>query len=220
MRVNRLTTYPATVLAALVLVVLAPSARADSVAGHGDITATGNAGTILDITYDGTTYVADDGEIVNGTTTKWDGDTQIFDGTYPPEGADNLSFAVNADCCSLDGITHMITLFDGLHDTFFIYENGGNQPGDIQCVFADDTLGTAQAFTSGTFTDTTYNTGVGGQDLKGLVFTTDVPVKGVRINSSGFDCFTVAAVVPEPGMMATFGFGLLGLILRRRLRRR
>jgi len=164
------------------------------VAGHGDITATGNAGTILDITSGGDTYVVANGDLVTGTTTKWDGDTQIFDGTYPPEGADNFGFAVAGDCCSLDGITHMITVFAELHDTFFIYENGGNQPGTIQCVFADDSLGVAQAFTAATFVDTTYDTGIGAQDLKGLVFTTDVPVKGVRIDSTGFDCFTVCAV--------------------------
>ncbi len=70
---------------------------------------------------------------------------------------------------------------------------------------------------SATAVDTGYNTGVGNQNLKGYVFTTDVGCKGIRIEGQGFDAYSISAL-PEPGAITLLALGGLGVLLRRRRR--
>ena len=107
----------------------------------------------------------------------------------------------------------METIFSTPTDTFFIFENGGNDAGTIQPINLNDTLGSELAFNSSTYTDTPYDSGIGSQDVKGLVVTTATLVKGIRITSSGFDALSISAVyyeeatptpTPTPTRTATF----------------
>ncbi len=215
----------------------ATGARADSLAGLPGLTASG--GVISTLTYDGTTYVPEDLQL--GTTTRWwidGGGTEILwdpansatdpSQTTPPVAgtstpkvtdigahADNfiLNVGTGNDLSSTDGINFQQTVFPLLTDTFFVFERGGNDAGNIQAILGDGTLGGPVAFAKVTDGGVYANTGVAvnGQNAFGLVFTTDVPVQGIRINSSGFDALTIAAIVPEPSTIALIGMGGLAL---------
>jgi len=194
-------------------------ALGDAITGHGTITATGDAGTITAITYNATVYTVASGSLVTGSSMAYDNPaTPDPNPTYPPGGADNFGIGGAGDCGSLDNADYLLTTFDADYSVFFIYENGGNQPGSVSGITSGGTQRTAQAFDNDTFTDTGYDSGVGGQNVKGLVFTTDVPVRKVRIDSSGFDAYLVTALVPEPMSMAFLAAGGLAVLVRRRRR--
>ncbi len=201
------------VMTSLFLLVSALPARGDVVLGLGNITATGDAGTILTLTYNAVAY--DTNDLVLGETKIYNGGVEA-NSTYPPPGADDFDF--NQTVHSLDGLTHLETMFNGLYTVFFVFENNGNDDANWYGIDANDNLTTGVwVDASATAVDTGYNTGVGNQNLKGYVFTTDVPSKGIRIEGRGFDAYSISAL-PEPGAITLLALGGLGVLLRRRRR--
>ncbi len=203
----------------LTLVVTAASVEADTLAGLSDVTVVD--GAIVSLRYGGTEYVVANGDLILGTTTRWyivggvetlwvDGDpapaATVPTASTPKVGdigskADNFSFAIQGDpddISSIDGIDFQKTIFPSLSDTFFVFERGGNDAGTYQAILADGTLGAPVAIEKAP-TGPYANTGVSvnGQNAFGVVFKTDVPVQGVRINAPGHDTLSISAVNPS-----------------------
>ena len=135
-----------------VIVLLCSIGWADSLDGLPDITVVD--GEIISLLYSGTEYVAADGDLVLGTTTRWyiptdtgietlwaEGDpapAATVSGTSNPKvpdvgsNADNFFFGIEGDAdniSSLDGIDFQQTVFPTLVDTVFVFERGGNDAG-------------------------------------------------------------------------------------------
>jgi len=193
-------------------VVMAAPAGADTLTGLADVTVVD--GAIISLRYEGTEYVVEEGDLTLGTTTRWyvpasGVETLWADGTPAPEAtvsgtstvksgdigpnADNFMFATEGDpdnISSIDGIDFQETIFPIPANTFFHFERGGNDTGTWQAIRMDGSLGTPVAFSGAAdYADTGVN--VNGQNAFGVVFTTDVPVKGVRITASGHDTFSI-----------------------------
>ena len=207
------------VLMLFVLAVAGTSAQADKLTGLADVTVVN--GEIISLRYEGTEYVIADGLLALGTTTRWyiDGGVEVLwpDGDPVPAAAptvagtsdakvgdvgskaDNFLFTLNGstDISSIDGINFQQTLFPFWTKTIFHFERGGNDNGTWQAILPDGSLGAPVPFTG----QTAYaNTGVGvnGQNAFGVVFTTDVPVQGVRITASGHDTLSISALAVIP----------------------
>jgi hypothetical protein len=200
------------------LAAMAASVEADVLNGFSDITVVSDA--IVSLRYSGTEYVVANDDLMLGTTTRWyipaatgvatlwkDGDptpaaTTTAGSPPKPEDpgseGDNFLFRSNGqnDMSSIDAINFQETIFPALTKTIFVFERGGNDTGTFEAILPDGTLGPAVAFTTaakgGPFADTKVS--VAGQNAFGTVFTTDVPVKGVRINAPGFDALSVSAL--------------------------
>jgi hypothetical protein len=113
--------------------------------------------------------------------------------------ADNFLFTLNGstNISSIDGINFQETVFPFLTNTFFHFERGGNDTGTWQAIHADGSLGVPVPFSGAAdYADTGIN--VNGQNAFGAVFTTDVPVKGVRITAEGHDTFSISALTVIP----------------------
>jgi len=202
------------------VVVMATPVGADTLSGLSDVTVVD--GTIISFRYDGTEYVVEEGIVSLGTTTRW----YIVDGVeilweegdpVPPEAptvpdpssnakigdvgskADNFMFTLNGstNISSIDGINLQETVFPFLTNTFFHFERGGNDTGTWQPILADGSLGTPVPFSGAAdYADTGVN--VNGQNAYGVVFTTDVPVMGVRITAEGHDTLSISALTHIP----------------------
>jgi len=176
---------------------------------------------IVSISYDGTEYLVAEGDLTLGSTTRWyidANDVEILwaegdpapdatvSGTSSPKAgdvgsrADNFLFALegSANISSIDGINFQETLFDAPSNTFFVFERGGNDAGTYQAILADGTLGDPVAFdkasNGGPYAKTPFK--AAGQDGYGVVFKTNEPVIGVRINASGHDTLSIS--IPTP----------------------
>ncbi len=172
------------------------------------ITADGTSGSgsimLQSITVDGYTIGVDG--LYTGTGTGSGGSS-----SYPVENADNF----NIDNFASQLNPHDIINFggdlfsdeNGSNPDFFIFENGGNDSGTIQAIFPDDSLGNEVSFSSSDFGDTSYDSSVGGQDIKAVAFeirdlldasgenlTNSSVIKGIRINSGGLDPSCICAV--------------------------
>nr|NIO32378.1 hypothetical protein [Gemmatimonadota bacterium] len=213
-------------VAFLALAVLAAPVAADTLSGLADVTVVD--GALVSLRYAEVEYVVAEGDLALGATTRWyipadtgvptlwaEGDpapaATVSGSSSPKAGdvgskADNFLFTLNgaSDISSIDGIDYQETVFPFLTDTFFVFERGGNDAGTVQAILADDSLGAAVALAKpadgGPYADT--GVGVAGQNAFGLVFTTDVPVKGVRITASGFDLLSISAPQPQPSIIA------------------
>jgi len=198
---------------------LCGQAKADALTGFKDVKVIGNA--MVSLTYQGKEYLVANGDLMLGTTTRWyiPADTKVptqwVDGTPAPTAtvstssnpkgadiganADDWIFAVSGAAdgmSSIDGIDYQETLFPVLTNTIFVFERGGNDSGTYYAILEDGSLGAPVTYTAAsTYANTGIN--VGGQNAFGVVFTTDVRVKGVRIAASGHDAFTVCAI-PVP----------------------
>jgi len=179
-------------------IVFFPTSFADTLSPKiTEISATGNAGMIIDITYDGTIYNVADGDLMTGTTTRHNSGGSTCSGSYPPEDADNFDLSIMT---SLDSCDYLQTMFDSASDTFFVFENGGNDDALIQGV--DETgvlVGSPTSISkgfSGSYMDTGYTSGVGTQKVAGLAFITDTDVYGIRIikTTDGIDPISISAV--------------------------
>ncbi len=197
---------------------------ADTLSGLADVSVVDDA--IVSLQYLGTEYVVADGDLVLGTTTRWyiPADTGIptlwVEGDPAPadtvsgtsnakEGdvgskADNFLFALDGatNISSIDGIDFQETIFPLQTDTFFLFERGGNDKGTWQAILVDGSLGEAVEFdkaaNGGPYADTGIS--ANGQNAYGVVFTTDVPVQGVRITASGHDTLSISTpAASEPG---------------------
>jgi hypothetical protein len=207
----------------LILIVTAGvcvSARADKLTGLSDVTVVN--GEIISLRYGGTDYVVADGLLVLGTTTRWyvaggvetlwpEGDpvpaaTPTVTGTSDPKvgdvgsKADNFLFTLNGstNISSIDGIDFQQTIFPVLTKTIFHFERGGNDTGTWQAILPDGSLAAPVQFSGvADYADTGVD--VNGQHAFGVVFTTDVPAKGVRITASGHDTLSISAlgVIPD-----------------------
>ena len=189
--------------------------QADALTGFSDITVVGDA--IVSLRYAGTEYVVANGDLMLGTTTRWyipaatgvptlwkDGDptpaaTNTAGAPPKPEDpgseGDNFFFRRNGqnDMSSIDAINFQETTFPSLTNTIFVFERGGNDTGTFQAILADGSLGAPVAFNGpNAYKDTGVD--VAGQHAFGVVFTTDVRVKGVRITAPGHDALSVSAV--------------------------
>ncbi|MHC4510898.1 MAG: hypothetical protein ACYTAO_18405, partial [Planctomycetota bacterium] len=206
----------------LVPALVSTSAHADKLTGFSDVTVVD--GAIVSLRYDGIEYVVADGDLVQGTTTRWyvpasGSETLWVDGTPVPPAtvsgtssvksgdigpkADNFLFTLNGstNISSIDGIDFQQTIFPSLATTFFHFERGGNDTGTWQAIHADGSLGEPVAFSGANdYADTGVN--VNGQNAYGVVFTTDVPVQGVRITASGHDTFSISIPARLPGLAA------------------
>ncbi|MHC4727407.1 MAG: hypothetical protein ACYS17_09280 [Planctomycetota bacterium] len=200
------------------VVVIATPVGADTLTGMADVTVVD--GTIISFRHEGTEYVVEDGTVSLGTTTRWyvpasGVETLWEDGTPTPEAtvsgtstvkagdigpkADNFMFTLNGatNISSIDGIDFQETVFPFLTNTFFHFERGGNDTGTWQAILADGSLGAPVAFNAAAvYADTGVS--VNGQNAYGVVFTTDVPVMGVRITASGHDTFSISALTVIP----------------------
>jgi len=209
------------------LAVMAAPVGADTLSGLADVTVAD--GAVISLRHAGTEYVVANGDLALGTTTRWyvptatgiptlwvDGDpvpaATVSTTSNPKSGdvgskADNFLFLVNgaSDISSIDGIDYQETVFPFLTRTVFVFERGGNDAGTCQAILADGSLGATvtleKAANGGPYADT--KVGVAGQNAFGLVFTTDAPVKGIRIAASGFDALSISA--PAPGVTITVG---------------
>ncbi len=206
-------------LTLLAVVVMTGAAMADELTGMSDVTVVD--GAIISFRHEGVEYVVEEGVVSLGTTTRWyvdggvetlwpEGDpvpaaTPTVTGTSNPKDgdvgskADNFLFTLNGstNISSIDGIDFQETVFDFLTNTFFHFERGGNDTGTWQAILADGSLGPAVAFSGAAdYADTGVN--VNGQNAFGVVFTTDVPVMGVRITASGHDTFSLSALTVIP----------------------
>jgi len=201
------------------VVVLATPLGADTLSGLADVTVID--GAIISFRYEGVEYVVADEDVSLGTTTRWYIDAGVetlwAEGDPTPDAtvsgtstvkagdvgsnADNFMFAVEGDLdniSSIDGIDFQETVFPFLTKTFFHFERGGNDTGTWQAILADGSLGAPVAFSGATaYADTGVN--VNGQNAYGVVFTTDVPVMGVRITASGHDTLSISAlkIIPD-----------------------
>ena len=201
------------------LFVVVMPVKADSLSGLADITVVD--GGIVSILYADTEYVVAEGDLVLGTTTRWYIDPGTGDETLwaegdpapgatvsgtstPKEGdvgsnADNFNFAIEGDSdniSSIDGIDFQETIFPVLSDTFFLFERGGNDKGIWQAILEDGSLGEAVEFNKAPYADT--GVANGNQNAFGVVFTTDVPARGVRLTASGHDTLSISIPAPEP----------------------
>jgi len=218
---------------------LCGAVQADMLSGLADVTVVDDA--IVSLQYSGTGYVVADGDLILGTTTRWyiptdtgvetlwaEGDpapAATVSGTSNPKDgdvgskADNFLFRLDGstNISSIDGIDFQETVFPVLVDTIFVFERGGNDKGTWHAILADGSLGAEVAFDKASAGGPYANTGVnvGGQNAYGVVFTTDVLVKGVRITASGHDTLSISAI-PEPATIALLGLGGLALLRRRR----
>jgi len=231
-------------LIGVLLVTAINSVQADSLSPVTTITE--SAGELVDLTYNGTTYVTANNDLILGETRRYyiHPDTGIHtwwvDGTdpWPLEGvytetvggtstpkpgdigakADNYLFRTasgSTDISSIDGIDYQQTIFSQLVDTIFVFERGGNDNGFVYPILADDSLGTGLQLAAGGAPYGNTGVGVNGQTAFGYVLETDVPVKGLRIEASGHDALTIAAV-PEPITLSLLAFGGLAVVRRRR----
>jgi len=201
------------------MAVVTASAYADKLSGLSDVTVVDNA--IVSIRYGGIEYVVAEGDLALGTTTRWyidagvevlwpEGDpvpaaAPTVAGTSNPKNgdvgskADNFLFRLDGsdNISSIDGIDFQETVFPFLAKTFFLFERGGNDTGTWQAILADGSLGAPLAFSAATaYADT--GVAVGAQNAYGVVFTTDVPVQGVRITASGHDTLSISTPAPIP----------------------
>ena len=200
------------------VMVMAAPVGADTLSGLADVTVVD--GAIVSFQYEGTEYVVADEDLGLGTTTRWYIDAGVetlwAEGGPTPDAtvsgtstvkagdvgsnADNFMFAVGGDAdniSSIDGIDFQETVFPFLTKTFFLFERGGNDSGTWQAILADGSLGAPVAFSGATaYADTGVN--VNGQNAFGVVFTTDVPVIGVRITASGHDTLSISALMVIP----------------------
>ncbi|HUT46063.1 MAG TPA: choice-of-anchor Q domain-containing protein [Sedimentisphaerales bacterium] len=198
------------------MVVMAAPVGADTLSGLADVTVVD--GAIVSLRYAETEYVVADGDLVPGTTTRWyvpvetgvptlwvEGDPAPADtvsGTSNAKeddvgsNADNFLFTLEAsnNISSIDGIDYQETIFAVPSDTFFLFERGGNDKGTLQAILEDGSLGEAVEFDKaadgGPYADTGIS--VSGQNAYGVVFTTDVPVHGMRITASGHDTLSIS----------------------------
>lgn len=221
--------------AVLSMVFCGAASAAHLLEGLPDVTVVDDA--IVNISYGGADYSPEG--LILGTTSRWyipDGgeETLWVEGdpapaatvggtSNPKEGdvgshADNFAFRVDGsnNISSIDGIDFQQTIFPNLVDTVFLFERGGNDEGTWQAILPDDTLGEPVAFSKanagGPYADT--GVGVGGQNAYGVVFTSDEPIKGVRITASGHDTLSISAV-PEPATIMLLGLGGFALLRRR-----
>lgn len=205
------------------VVVVAAPVRADSLSGLADVTVVD--GAIISLRYADTEYIVADGDLVLGTTTRWyvPADTGVetlwVEGDPAPDAtvsgtsntkagdvgsnADNFFFAVEGDpdnISSIDGIDFQETIFPSPTDTIFLFERGGNDVGTWQAILEDGSLGAEVAFDKASNGGPYADTGVanGNQNAYGVVFTTDVPVIGVRITASGHDTLSISTPAPAP----------------------
>jgi len=200
------------------VMVMAAPVGADTLSGLADVTVVD--GAIVSFQYEGTEYVVADEDLGLGTTTRWYIDAGVetlwAEGGPTPDAtvsgtstvkagdvgsnADNFMFAIEGDAdniSSIDGIDFQETVFPFLTKTFFHFERGGNDSGTWQAILADGSLGAPVAFSGATaYADTGVN--VNGQNAFGVVFTTDVPVIGVRITASGHDTLSISALMVIP----------------------
>jgi len=202
------------------VVIMTAPVGADTLSGLADVTVID--GAIVSFRYEGTEYVVDDEVLSLGTTTRWYIDAGVE--VLWPEGdpvpaaaptvpnpssnakvgdvgskADNFLFTLNGatDISSIDGINFQETVFPFLTNTFFHFERGGNDTGTWQAILADGSLGAPVSFSGATsYADTGVN--VNGQNAFGVVFTTDVPVQGVRITAEGHDTLSISALTVIP----------------------
>ena len=204
------------------VLVMAIPVEADTLSGLADVTVVD--GAIVSLRHEGTEYVVANGDLVLGTTTRWyipadtgiptlwvDGDpapaATVSGTSNPKEGdvgskADNFLFTLDGstNISSIDGIDYQETIFRSSTKTIFLFERGGNDVGTWQAILTDGSLGTEVAFdktsNGGPYADTGVS--VNGQNAFGVVFTTDVPVIGVRIAASGHDTLSISATAPAP----------------------
>ena len=212
---------------ALFLTLLAPCVSGDTLVGLSTVTVEDDA--IVSLQYDGTDYVVADGNLIQGTTTRWyipaDTETPTLweEGDPAPEAtvgntsgpkagdvganADNFQFRVegSTNISSIDGIDYQETIFAKPRNMFFLFERGGNDAGTWQAIRMNGTLGPEVAFdkssNGGPYSDTGVN--VGGQNAYGVVFMTDEFVQGVRITASGHDTLSLSAPAPKTINVAT-----------------
>jgi len=200
------------------VVVMAAPVGADTLTGLADVTEVD--GAIVSLRYEGKEYVVEEGDLTLGTTTRWyipasGVETLWEDGTPTPEAtvsgtstvkagdvgpkADNFLFTLDGatNISSIDGIDFQETIFPIPAKTFFHFERGGNDTGTWQAIRLDGSLGPPVSFSgAANYADT--GVGVNGQNAFGVVFSTDVPVMGVRITASGHDTFSISVPTVIP----------------------
>ncbi|MHC4628547.1 MAG: proprotein convertase P-domain-containing protein, partial [Planctomycetota bacterium] len=201
------------------MVIMAGTVRADSLSGLAEVTVVD--GAIVSLRYEGTEYVVANGDLLLGATTRWyvaddvetlwvEGDpapAATVSGTSSPKDGDvgskadnfNLTLDGSPNISSIDGIDFQETVFAAPTDTIFLLERGGNDTGTWQAILEDGSLGDEVAFDKASDGGPYADTGAKStsQGAYGVVFTTDVPVIGVRITASGHDTLSISTPAPD-----------------------
>jgi len=192
---------------------------------------------VPDVVMDGTTLVSattEDGytvtadQFATGTTSAPDG----WNEENPPEMADNLDLATATSngypLTTVDFGGHNWVDTNGDLPDFFLFESGGNDNGDIQAIFPDDSLGQPLRFTTGDWAPTGVPGLWAGQTIHGLAFavtdlldadgnplTNSTVIKGLKFTNTGVDPTTIAAVAGPPVVQAfgpTPADGTIGVV--------
>ncbi len=160
------------------------------------ITATRDAGMILTVSVNSVTYDVGAGDLVIGTSVRYNSDDSIYTGgNYPTEDADN--FDMN-DMTTMDDCSYIETMFTEAATTFIIFENGGNDNIAIQGIDSGGNLvGSVMNISAGSadYGVTGYLSGL-NQSVEGFAVTMETPVYGIRMTDGGpgTDPISISAV--------------------------
>jgi hypothetical protein len=164
----------------------APAMDGVTIEGLGDMTATGDSGTITSIQSVSTS------NLITGTTTLVD-----QNGSFVGSNADNFSLDSNASVLYGGEVK---TMFSQPVSKIFFFECGGNDFGTIELLgLTGNVIGSEISLSSSTWESTGYDTSFYSIEAQGIMIdlsalSADLPVFGLRFTGSDIDPVSISAV--------------------------